>query len=69
MNEFKESLKVELGNMQDIPVEHNTEKDYEKWKKARNQKELEKEIWKNAKISKEEQRQIHSELLEELGLR
>ena len=69
MNDFIKSLRIEQGDMQDIPVADNTQEDYEKWKKERNQKELEKEIWKNAKISKEEQRQIHKEILEELGLR
>ena len=46
MNEFKQSLKVEIGNMQDIPVEDNTQEDYEKWKKERNKRVMENPKWK-----------------------
>ena len=41
MNEFKESLKVEIGNMQDIPVADNTEEDIKKYleyKEKRNER-------------------------------
>ena len=46
---FINGLLIEVGNMENIPVEDNTEKDYENWKKARNKRELEKPIWKNMK--------------------
>lgn len=49
MSEFRENLKVELGNMQDIPVEDNTEKDYQKWLKARNKRVIENPKWENAR--------------------
>ena len=49
MSEFRENLKVELGNMQDIPVEDNTERDYQKWLKARNKRVIENPKWENAR--------------------
>ena len=46
MNDFLKSLKVETGDMQDIPVEANTREDYEKWKKERNKRVMEDPKWK-----------------------
>lgn len=58
MNEFLKSLKVETGDMQDIPVEDNTQEDYEKWKKERNKRVMENPKWKRQQ----------KELLEDLEL-
>lgn len=46
MNDFLKSLKVEIGNMQDIPLENNVQEDYEKWKKERNKRVMEDPKWK-----------------------
>lgn len=43
--EFLKELKVETGDMQDIRVEDNTEKDYENWKKTRNKKIIQNPKW------------------------
>jgi len=45
-DEFLKRLKVETGDMQDIPVEDNTQEDYEKWKKERNKRVMENPKWK-----------------------
>lgn len=45
-DKFLKSLKVETGDMQDIPVEDNTQEDYEKWKKERNKRVMENPKWK-----------------------
>ena len=57
MNEFKQKLKIEYGNMQDIPLEPMTEEDlkkYEEHKRKRNERIYRKfediERWLNVQI-------------------
>ena len=56
MNEFKERLRIEYGNMQDITLEPMTEEDlkkYEEHKRKRNERvsrKFEVERWKEWKV-------------------
>ena len=59
--EFLKELKVEIGDMQDIPVEDNDEKDYENWRQARAKRLKESPKWDIAK-----KRMEQKELLEDL---
>lgn len=49
MNKFKESLKIEVGNMQNIALQNMTEKEkiaYEEHNRKRFANEVHKPIWK-----------------------
>lgn len=68
MNEFKKSLKVEIGNMQDIPAEDNIEEDIKKYlehKEKRNERVF-KKFGKDYKGQKREKEQ--KELLSDLEM-
>ena len=73
MNEFKERLRIEYGNMQDIPLEPMTEemlKKYEEHKRKRNERVFDKFDYKEATTRglTEEQLKQQRELQEDLLL-
>lgn len=73
MNEFKQRLKIEYGDMQDIPLESMTEeelKKYEEHKRKRNEKVFDKFGYEKPKIKymTSEQRRQQRELMEDLML-
>lgn len=49
---FRRRIKVEQGNMENIPLEFNTEQEqleYEEYKRKRYAEEIHKEKWENAR--------------------
>ena len=73
MSDFRESLRVEIGDMEDIPLEPNTPKDikkYEEHKEQRNKRVYEKMGYEykrgKAHIDEEWQKEIIQDVRDEM---